>query len=156
MAVYFLDTSALLKKYVRETGTEWVSAVMDSDENDCLIARVTLVEAVAAVARRAKAGHLSRRQAESILNKVMVELPSRVIVIEITAGVADQAMLMARTHALRGYDAIQLAAAVETRQATGLTQMRFVSADAELNLAASRSGFIVADPNDYDDAEPNR
>jgi uncharacterized protein len=53
-------------------------------------------------------------------------------------------------HALRAYDAIQLAAAVElhaTRAALGLPALTLVSADRDLNAAAAAESIPVDDPD---------
>jgi hypothetical protein len=52
---------------------------------------------------------------------------------------------LARRHALRGYDAVQLAAALEIHsRAPSLT---LLSADADLNAAATAEGLAADDPN---------
>jgi hypothetical protein len=61
-------------------------------------------------------------------------------------------MAMAETHALRGYDAVQCAAALVVhtyRQALGMPILTLVSADAVLNTAAAAEGLLVADPNTH-------
>jgi hypothetical protein len=61
------------------------------------------------------------------------------------------AMALAEAHALRGYDAVQLAAALEVHVrclAAGVTMM-LVSSDAALNLAALAEGLTVDDPNTH-------
>jgi len=53
---------------------------------------------------------------------------------------------------LRGYDAVQLASGRELNIlciTNGLTGANFVSADNNLNTAASDEGLIVENPNDY-------
>jgi len=53
---------------------------------------------------------------------------------------------------LRGYDAVQLAAALEAndeRLANALTPLTLVSADTELNTAAQAEGLNVENPNNY-------
>lgn len=60
-------------------------------------------------------------------------------------------MLLAQTHALRGYDAVQLAAALEVHRlyaALGLPLILFISADNELNAAAKVEGLQVENPSD--------
>ena len=50
MAVYFFDSSALIKRYINETGTAWVQSLTDAASgHEIYIARVTTVEVVAAV-----------------------------------------------------------------------------------------------------------
>ena len=58
-------------------------------------------------------------------------------------------MTLAEQHGLRGYDAVQLAAALglhAVRHMGGLPPMTFVSADSDLNTAAQTEGLIVDDP----------
>jgi uncharacterized protein len=53
---------------------------------------------------------------------------------------------------LRGYDAVQLAAALTTndeRISRGLLPLIFVSADTELNDAAQAEGLAIENPNNY-------
>jgi predicted nucleic acid-binding protein len=61
-------------------------------------------------------------------------------VVEITPSLFDAAMRLANTHALRAYDAEQLAAALEIRQQrqkAGLGPVTLISADKDLNAAAT-------------------
>lgn len=52
ISVYFLDTSALVKKYMTEKGSEWIGSLTDIDsENQIILARVTWVETISAFAR---------------------------------------------------------------------------------------------------------
>ena len=45
MAVYFFDSSALVKRYVQETGTAWVVGVLDPTAgNDLYMARIAGAE----------------------------------------------------------------------------------------------------------------
>ena len=59
-------------------------------------------------------------------------------------------MMLAETHGLRAYDAVQLAAVLElqaSRTAGGLAPISLVSSDRDLNAAATASGLLVEDPN---------
>ena len=61
-------------------------------------------------------------------------------------------MGLATKHALRGYDAVQLAAALEAndeRIADDLAPLILVSADDDLNTAAEAEGLKVENPNNY-------
>lgn len=61
-------------------------------------------------------------------------------------------MQIADKHELRGYDAVQLASAIETdrlRRANGLSSIIFVSADNALNSAAQAEGLTIDNPNNY-------
>ena len=84
MAGYFVDTSALVKRYVQEEGTGWVRRLTHrSARNPIYIARITAVELTAAVARRRKGRTLTSAKASSILHRFRRHLAGRYIVIEI-------------------------------------------------------------------------
>ncbi len=61
-----------------------------------------------------------------------------------------EAMKLANSHGLRAYDAVQLAAAIELHKQWiygGLGGITLVSADQDLNTAATAEGLMVEDPN---------
>src|SRR6266496_547916 len=73
-------------------------------------------------------------------------------VVSVTDDIMEQAMDLAERHGLRGYDAIQLACALATRDelaAVGAGPLTFLSADADLNAAAIAEGLIVENPNNH-------
>ncbi len=60
MTTYFLDSSAIVKRYVNERGSSWVNALLKSAAgNRFYIARITGAEVVAAITRRARGGSIS-------------------------------------------------------------------------------------------------
>jgi predicted nucleic acid-binding protein len=64
---YFFDTSALVKRYAVEQGSDWVQSVAVDRGSDIYIASVTTVEVTSAVARKLRGGHLSQVDADRIL-----------------------------------------------------------------------------------------
>jgi uncharacterized protein len=148
VAVYFLDTSTVVKRYVQETGTAWVQALTApaAGHSPCLV-RITLAEVVAAVTRRERGGHLSAQAAATALADFQYDFGHQYLIIEVSAALVDRAAALARKHALRGYDAVRLAAALEVHsEAPPLT---LLSADVDLNAAASAEGLLVDDPNNH-------
>ena len=50
MVVYFFDSSAIVKRYLIETGTAWVGSITDlATGNKVYLAQVTLVEVISAI-----------------------------------------------------------------------------------------------------------
>lgn len=95
---------------------------------------------------------MSAGQATKGLRRLRQDLPRRFTQIVINESVIVEASRLAETHALRGYDAIQLAAALaanKERVLNGLASLIMVSADMELNDAAQVEGFAVENPNHY-------
>ena len=147
MAAYFLDSSAVMKRYVQETGTVWVRALTASGTgNFFYLARITDVEVTAALARRGQPG-LSVVQAVAALRQFRRDFGQDYRVVEITIALLQRAAQLADTHALRGYDAVQLAVALDVHARD--QALVLVSADAELNAAATAEGLRVEDPNTH-------
>ena len=60
MMPYYLDTSALIKRYVAEQGSQWVEAVVSEPDDALLLtSRVTMVEVWSALARRKREASIS-------------------------------------------------------------------------------------------------
>ena len=105
---------------------------------------------MAAISRRERGATLAPADAATARASVRADLAHEYQVVELTATLAAHAMQLAERHSLRGYDAIQLAAALATnavRTAQGLPPITMLSSDAELNAAAVAEGLTVDNPN---------
>ena len=153
MAIYFLDSSALVKRYISETGAAWVLGIFDPTlNNEVFIAAITGVEIIAAITRRSRSGSISITAARLIRNQFKTDLHKDYQSVEITEIIINSGMVLSETYGLRGYDAIQLAAgrAVNSLCITnGLPPLIFVSADNELNAAVISEGLMIENPNNY-------
>jgi predicted nucleic acid-binding protein len=153
VAIYFFDSSSLVKRYVSERGSAWVNGILDPLVGHAIhLARTTGVEAIAAISRRERRGALSAANAVNLIAQFRREFVHNFQIIEITPGLLADAMDLAEVHALRGYDAVQLAAALflAARQTAGRQPPPVVvSADLALNTAALAEGLAVDDPNNH-------
>jgi predicted nucleic acid-binding protein len=146
VAAYFLDTSAVVKRYVQEIGTPWTRALADPAAGHFLyIARITDVELTAAIARRRLGTSLNPAQALAALNQFRQDFAQDYRILEITIPLLKRAAQLADSRALRAYDAVQLAAALEVR--ANNPALTLISADGDLNAAATAEGMPVDDPN---------
>ena len=152
MAVYFIDSSALVKRYVSETGTAFVTDITDPAAGHRLyVARITGVEVIAALARRGRAGDVSADALAAALGQFRQEFATVYRIVEMAAALLSDAMRVAETRAVRGYDAVQLAAELRVNTecvALGLSST-LVSADGDLNAAAVAEDLTVEDPNTH-------
>jgi predicted nucleic acid-binding protein len=153
VAAYFLDSSALVKRYVTETGTAWVTGLLDPRERNRLyIARITGAEVTAALTRKERGGYLSAFDAATAIALFQHDYVNRLRPVEITAALVGDAMTTARTYGLRGYDAVQLAAALyanSRRLARKLAPLIFITADTSLLVAGMAEGLTTDNPNSY-------
>lgn len=153
MNAYYLDTSALVKRYVREPGSSFIIPLTDNHRSNlCWISSLACVEVVSALCRRVNSGSLSPAQqwhAEQEFRKDAVRLYH---VVDLTPNILAGAMALAKSHALRAFDAVHLATAVDNqhrRKARNLNPLTLLSADQNLNQAALAEGLLVDDPNRY-------
>jgi predicted nucleic acid-binding protein len=153
VAAFFFDTSALVKRHVTEIGSGWVRARTAAKSGHTLyIAGITAVEMTSAITRRQRGGSLSAAQGGAIYGHFRRHLAQRYVVLEITPALVAAAVLLARSHGLRAYDAVQLAAALDIERShrqAGLPPITLVSADRELNAAARAEGLVIDDPNNH-------
>ncbi len=151
MAAFFFDSSALVKRFARETGSAWVfDLIKPSHGHTIYIARITAVEVVSAIVRRMRAGSIASAAANKALSRLERSLLLRYAFVEIHEPLITRAMQLAKAHALRGYDAVQLSAALNVndgRLKTGASSITLISADEALNSAAIAEGLQVDNPN---------
>ena len=151
--VYFVDTSALSKRYIVETGSPWLQGILDPTTGcQAILVRTTMVEMIAAITRRERGRSLTPGDAEVARAEFRTDLKDEYTVMEMSEALANRAMLLAQVHGLRGYDAIQLSAAMEAnvlRLMRGESPIILLSSDAELNAAATAEGLTVDNPNSH-------
>lgn len=152
MEFYFFDSSAIVKNYVLESGTNWVKSVFNAARNIIYVVSVTEVEVVSAFARREKGQTLNSSDAKLASQQFRYDFANDFRIIELRAGLLNSAAFLAQNYILRGYDAIQLSAAIEVAKQIArlkLSPLIFVSADEELNSAAQAEGLAIENPNNY-------
>lgn len=152
MSYLFCDTSALVKRYSPEIGSNWLLNLIDPKSgNATLIAEITLAETAAAFAAKHRAtGGITLTQRDSALKLFLQHCVNEFQVITINKQVIDNAVMLTQNYKLRGYDAVQLAAALEANyvlNAAGLNALTFISSDADLLKAAVDEGLATDNPN---------
>jgi len=151
--IYFLDSSALIKRYVVEIGSPWIKTLTDSQTgNSLLLVRITWVEVLSAFARRQREGGITAAEVAALIAKFRSEFNSRYRVIEVDLALVEKAGELIVQYLLRAYDAVQLAAALRVQSVlTSIpeTQLIFVSADNRLLDIAQSAGLAIDNPNNY-------
>ncbi len=137
--ILYLDASALVKLYVEEAGTPVVVERVQQAEA-VATALVTYAEARAALARHRREGALSAVDLRRAVRALDGEWEAY-NVIDLTDSLVRAAGTLAERHALRGYDAVQLASALGLRAAGGIVE--FCAFDIRLNRAARRERLAV-------------
>jgi predicted nucleic acid-binding protein len=134
----YLDTSALVKLYVHEEGSANVRRQVRAAQS-IATSRVAYPEARAALARREREGGIGKRS----LRRAVAQLDrdwSAYVVVELTESVARRAGVLAESRALRGFDAIHLASALDLSALLDAA-VGFLGYDARLDAAAAAEGL---------------
>jgi predicted nucleic acid-binding protein len=149
LALYYFDTSALVKLYVREPGTERLLRLA-SRQAGHRFAVLTLaqVEFRAAVRKRQRLGDINEVVAGQLLARFEQHLEAKFVRQILTDSVLDTATELVDRYPLRAYDAIQLAGCIVLKGVSGGQEPIFVCADGHLLQAAESEGLDFMDPSE--------
>ena len=139
--ILYVDTSALIKIYVAEEGTDTVQEAV-SRASVVAASRVAYVEARAALARACRESRIGERD----LRQSVAELDEdwkRFLVVEVSDDLVQRAGDLAEEYALRAYDALQLASALILKRRVD-SSVFFLAFDQALTQAAQSAGLAVA------------
>ena len=131
----FFDSSAFVKRYVREAGTDAVLAWCDQATELCL-SGIALPEIVSAFCRLQREERISPLQYRQLKGQLLADIADAAIG-DLTPEVIRQAIIGLEKNVLRGMDAIHLGSAL------ALQADVFVSADARQCAAAEKAGLRV-------------
>lgn len=149
-ATSYLDSSALVKRYLVETGTSWVQAWCDNLTQTVAVAEIGLVEIAAAFAGKLRGGHITPAEYYNARTDLTADASDDYVLVAINRTVVDEAIELTARHRLRGYDAVHLACALTLTRALAahhLSPLVFISADDDLLKAAAAEGLSTDDPN---------
>jgi hypothetical protein len=150
MPALYVDTSALVKRYVGEVGTIWVRRLLARPvQQPIYTALLAQTEVLSALRRKVRDGTLVAVDAQRLARRVQRHCAHRYRLVAITPARVAQANALVQAHPLRAYDALHLACAFAVREALrpyGLPAPLFVTADDALLAAARAEGFAVENP----------
>jgi predicted nucleic acid-binding protein len=142
LALYYLDTSALVKLYIREQGTERLLQLAANANHRFAVLSLAAVELHSAVRRRARAGDIEESVAADLLGRFARHLESKLLRQTVSESVLEAALRLVDHYPLRAYDAVQLAGCLILRASTAMDSPVFVSADREQLQAAEAEGLV--------------
>ncbi|HTU70505.1 MAG TPA: type II toxin-antitoxin system VapC family toxin [Candidatus Baltobacteraceae bacterium] len=147
MGLYYLDTSALVKLYVREPGTEEMLRLANATPSHTFtVLSLAPVEFHAAIRRRERAGDVGADAADGILLAFAKHLAEVFIRQPITEATVETALQLIDRYTLRAYDAMQLAGCLVMPRSAGGEPVRFACADISLEGAARSEGLATLNP----------
>jgi len=147
---FFVDTSALAKRYSPETGSAWVTSWVEPQAgNVIIISGITIVEMISVTARREHEGHISTTDRVRLQNDFLLHVENEYLVMELDKDLLGEARNVIVNYQLRTLDALQLASAISAEKTLGI-KLTLISADQKLLPAATSAGFVTDNPEgDY-------
>ena len=146
---FFFDTSALIKFYHQEVGTDRVEAIFQHPESVLIIAELATVELYAALARKVRMGEISAEAQQEAYRNFEDDCLHRFVIQPLTGSVIQKAKALVRqygnTKALRSLDSLQLGACLIARTSEDWV---FVCADTRLLDVAKAEGLQIVNPED--------
>ena len=139
----YLDTSALVKRYVSERGSGIIHSFFEKEESK-VTAKVAYAEALAAFSRRRREGYITEKDYVSLCQRFESEWEAY-IVVELSDEVLKATRRLIDNYPLRGFDAIHLASAllIKNRVKEGIT---FTCSDKNLLDAAEKENLNTVNP----------
>jgi predicted nucleic acid-binding protein len=140
---YFLDTSALVKLYHDEAGTDVLDERVIATDSAIVISELSKIELLSALARRVRMGEIREAQLGEAIVLFESDLPSFEI-IRLSEDVVSKAFELVKSQAvkagLRTLDSLQLSAAL---QAAKSSEIIFVVSDKKLSEAAEGQSLEI-------------
>lgn len=99
---YFLDTSALVKRYVPELGSNWIQSItVPAAGNFLAISQITWVEVCSAFSRRQREGGLSVDEVDQLMGDFRTDFDNQYEVLEVDRTLIETARIGDATSAAR-------------------------------------------------------
>jgi len=154
MVTYYVDTSALLKRYVDEVGSDWLRRELFVPVRQVVIVttQLLIVETISALNRRVREGAVTHHDYMRLSGRFRDDCLDLYQLVAPDDGIVDLACVLLERHSLRAYDAVHLATALSVHRwlvEKGEMGLTFLSADDRLNDAATAEGLAIDNPNGH-------
>jgi len=139
---YFLDTSALVKIYNQEMGSDRILPLYRGDET-IVISELSKVEFVSTIHKKLRTGEITTDTLDAVKNRFLADCSIRFVVIHIASFIVDAALDFMNTHGrtnhLFSLDALQIA----TLSIISEKDTTFICADKRLTALVKTIGTPV-------------
>jgi uncharacterized protein len=153
MNYLYMDSSALVKRYYNEIGSDLMEGFYQQEYTKIIISVIAVVELGSTFARKLRERNIDENKYEKILAEFMDDYVNEYIKVEVDFELLNLAVKLAKRNALKAYDALQLASAVLMKEGIWLNgeadKITFVVADISLEKAAQAEGFVTINPETF-------
>ena len=152
MAIFYLDTSAIVKRYRQEQGSEVIAQLLENppSEDRFYTSFLSVLEFTSAILRLARGGQFREELAGEILANFRIDVRDIFMVWPLDNDLVNEAVSVVFENSLRSGDAIHLATAISLHNSARGPQVVMVSADIELLDGAEASALAILDVREAD------
>jgi predicted nucleic acid-binding protein len=143
MGVQFFDTSALVKRYYSEAGTDTVDELIESDETT-VVSSLSIVETTSAFRRKHNRDEIAEDEMNALLGAFFEEALDDFLILPLDESLVRFSFDLVIEDDLRTLDSLQLSAALSVHSEE--TNVTFVCADGELASTAEERGLETINP----------
>jgi len=143
--LFYVDTSALVKRYHVEQGSDQVDRLFADPDAGLVTANIAVTELTSALDRKCQDGALTREGLIQILAVAAQDLLAEFWLLELDRAHIRRSQSLILQHHLRTLDALHLAVILSIKDLHPV----LVSADARLLQAADREGIILLNPETF-------
>jgi predicted nucleic acid-binding protein len=106
--VYYLDASALVKRYASETGSDWVVTVTDpTADHTVVFSAITSADVAAALAARQRGQPgFTAKDRDRALSRFLEDCAEYFLLLQVARGTINRAVGLTQSQRLRGHDAV--------------------------------------------------
>ena len=154
MPIYYLDTSALMKRYISEPGSDAVRELFEglADSDELTTSYLTLLEVNSTATGLLNGRVLTQQAYENILDQFTQDIPDYdFTLIPVQNELIDRGITIAREYSLRSLDAIHFTSIlIASGMSLDSQDIYMVSADRELIAACDAHGILTLNPQSND------
>jgi len=144
---YFIDTSALVKRYIAEIGSEWIQLLTDPDVNNkIIVSRITWIEMLSAFSRLKRENAIDNNIFDAVIQSFEFDWYTQYHIVEFDKSLSHHAGRLVKKYPLRAYDSVQLASALRIQKIMTNNSLIFVSSDIRLLKVAQNERLQNENP----------
>lgn len=144
----FFDTSALVKRYYEESGTETVDSLVESEDRKVVLTTIAVIETVSAFRRKYNRNDIPEAVLDQLLSSFFDEALADFLIVPTEEIRFEHSLDLILEDDLRTLDSLQLSAALAVDEQ--VADFAFVCADRELVSVAESKGLETINPDAVD------
>jgi len=141
----YLDSSALVKRYTEEAGTDFVKSILTTD-GLITTSNLTYPEILSALMRKVRSGEIEKKTFNGIVDKFDKDW-DHILVLDFHNDLLPIVKTLIEKHPLKAADAIHLSSALWLKLSSKV-DVTFVASDSNLLKAAGAEKLQVMNPLD--------